>query len=406
MAAKRSVPLPVSNPTADSVPSGAPAGCRVVTYSDSARLLLAGQLHALRDIRWSLVSGEEYVDAPDGLSVHVVPMRREPALADVRSLANLYRFFCRHRFTFVQTHTPKASMLGLPAARWAGLPTLYTVHGSMFFKENTRAQNALGWIFERWCCTWARRVLVQSREDAETLPRARICRAEKVVFIGNGIDLDRFRSVPPPLPSPKPPVVLMISRLVAEKGCRDFFTVAKALHGYARFVHVGQVEPDQSDAIPAEEMEALAASGIVEFLGTTHDVPGVLADADLVLLPSFREGIPRAAMEAAASGRPVAGYDVRGIREVIPPRLGLLVPRGDTGALVELVRGLLANRDRLLSLGRECQAWVLAQFSEADVVVRLRQVYAEFDGSAEGAVGDAGARRTVEPADHDRPRGP
>lgn len=395
----------MTDPAPCTVASGAPAGCRVVTYADSARLLLAGQLHALADVRWSLVSGEAYPDAPEGLTVHVVPMRREPAPSDVRSLIELYRFFRRHRFDFVQTHTPKASMLGLPAARWAGLPTLYTVHGSMYFKENTRAQNLLGWVFERWCCTWARRVLVQSSEDAEALPRARICPAAKVVHIGNGIDLARFGAVPP-AGGAEPPVVLMISRLVAEKGCREFFTVARELQGLARFVHVGQIEPDQSDAIPAEEMDALAAGGVVEFLGTTDDVPGVLAQADLVLLPSFREGIPRAAMEAAASGRAVAGYDIRGVREVIPPRLGLLVPRGDTAALVEVVRGLLSDRERLVGLGRECQEWVLSQFSEADVVTRLRAVYAELGRSAEGAVGDAGAGRPVEPPDHDRPGGP
>lgn len=373
-------------PGPDSMTGEAPAGCRVVTYADSARLLLAGQLRGLADMRWSLVSGEAYPDAPEGLTVHVVPMRREPALSDFRSLLALYRFFRRQRYDFVQTHTPKASMLGLPAARLAGLPTLYTVHGSMYFRDNTRAQNALGWVFERWCCTWARRVLVQSREDAETLPRARICPPGKVVHIGNGIDLDRFRAVPPPpaTGAGELPVVLMISRLVAEKGCREFFTVARALQGRARFVHVGQIEPDQSDAIGAEEMDALAAAGIVEFRGTTRDVPGELAGADLVLLPSFREGIPRAAMEAAASGRPVAGYDVRGVREVIPPRLGLLVGRGDTGALIDLVASLLADRRRLVELGRECQQWVLSQFSEADVVARLRRVYAEFAPGGQG----------------------
>jgi glycosyltransferase involved in cell wall biosynthesis len=377
----------------------------VVTYADSARLLLAGQLRALSEISWALVSGEDYADAPGHLAVHVVPMRREPALSDLRSLAALYRFFRRHPFRFVQTHTPKASMLGLPAARWAGLPTLYTVHGAMFFKDNTRAQNVLGWLFERWCCTWARRVLVQSREDAATLPRARICRAGKVVFIGNGIDLERFRAVPPPSGTAGVPVVTMVSRLVAEKGCREFFEVARSLHGLARFVHVGPVEPDQSDAIPAEEVRALAEAGIVEFAGRTDDIPRFLAEADLVLLPSFREGIPRAAMEAAASGRAVAGYDVRGVREVIPPELGLLVPRGDTPALIELVRGLLADRERLVSLGRDCQAWVLANFSEADVIDRLRRVYEEVAPSAQRPVGDVGAGRLREASDHDGARG-
>ncbi len=357
-------------------------GCRVVTVAATARLLLAGQLRGLTDISWSLVCGDEYLDSPSSLAVHHVPMARELAPSDLRSLVELYRFFHRHRFSFVQTHTQKASMLGLPAARCAGLPTLYTMHGCLVFRDNRLIQNILGWVFERWCCAWAQRVLVQSREDAEMLPRAKLCRAEKVVFVGNGITLDRFKGTPLPLSTGEKPVVMMVSRLVTEKGCRDFFTVAKALHSKARFVHAGPREVGQRDAISQAELDHLSSEGFVEFLGPTDDVPGTLATADLLLHPSYREGIPRVPMEAAAMCRPVAGYDIRGMREVIPAQLGLLVPRGDTSALIRLVERLLAAPERLEEIGRACREWVVSHFSEEAVLVRLRAVYAEL-----GAIG-------------------
>lgn len=353
------------------------AACRVVTYSDSARLLLGGQLRALVEFQWSVVSGDEYPDCPPHLTVHQVPMRRELAFSDLRSFLELYRFFRTRRFRFVQTHTPKASLLGLPAARCAGLPTLYTMHGCLFFKDNTAAMNVLGWLFETWCCAWAKRVLVQSREDHEMVPKARICRRGKVHYIGNGIDVERFARVTPPPEVRDRPVVLMISRLVAEKGCREFFAVARSLHTKARFVHVGPVETDQRDAITADEMHHMTSKGFVEFLGPTDDVPKHLASCDLLLLPSFREGIPRAAMEAAAAGRPVVGYDVRGMREVIPPASGLLAPRGDTAALIELVSELVDDADRRAAVGQSLQDWVRDHFAEEKVVERLRQVYAE-----------------------------
>lgn len=350
----------------------------MVTVSASARLLLAGQLRALTDVSWSLVCGDDYPDPPPYLSLHHVPMARELSLSDFRSLADLYRFFRRHRFAFVQTHTQKASLIGLPAARCAGLPTLYTMHGCLVFKENSRLQNLLGWVFERWCCTWAQRVLVQSREDEEMLPKAGLCRADKVVYIGNGIALDRFRPTALPSTGGDRPVVMMISRLVAEKGCREFFAVAKALHGQARFVHVGPVEVGQRDAITEAEVEDMSSHGYVEFWGATDDVPAKLASADLVLLPSYREGIPRVAMEAAAMGRAVAGYDVRGMREVIPRHFGLLVPRGDTASLIQVVHGLLDAPEQLAALGRACEEWVVSRFSEEAVLERLRRVYAGF----------------------------
>jgi glycosyltransferase involved in cell wall biosynthesis len=87
-------------------------------------------------------------------------------------------------------------------------------------------------------------------------------------------------------------------------------------------------------------------------------------------------------MEAAAASRPVVAYDVRGVREVVDPSSGLLVPRGDTAALARVVEGLLSDPERCVALGRRCQARVLERFSEDDVIARLRGVYAELEGAA------------------------
>ena len=354
------------------------SACRLVTWSQSAAVLLMGQLKGLSEIRWTIVTGDEYTDAPPEFDVHRIPMTRELSLGDLRSMWDLYWFFRRRRgLAFVQTHTQKASLLGLPAARLAGLPTLYTVHGALYFEDNSTLANVAGWLFERWCTVWARRVLLQSREDAQVLPRVRICSKHKLVLVGNGIDVERFADGRQPLPAGGTPVVMMVSRLVSEKGCLDFFHVARDLHSKARFVHVGPTETDQRDAVTDDEIAELSAAGIVEFVGRVDDVSPELARASLLLLPSYREGIPRAAMEAAAAGRAVAGYDIRGLREAIPPELGLLVPRGDVEALTELVETLLDHPDRLATLATACQEWVASEFSEAKVVDRLRGVYAQ-----------------------------
>jgi glycosyltransferase involved in cell wall biosynthesis len=340
----------------------------------SARLLLAGQLRALDDVRWWVVSGDPYPDPPPGLVVEHVAMRREPALSDIGAMVRLYRFFADHRFAFVQTHTPKASLLGLPAARLARQRALYTMHGSLYFRDNGTIANVFGWVFERWCCGWAHRVLIQSEEDAAVVPQAHLAPSSKITWIGNGIDLERFRRAP--LPSHRQPVVLMVSRLVVEKGCRDFFAVARALAGRAKFVHVGPTEADQRDAIPEDEIRSLERAGVVTFRGPVDDVRPHLADADIVLHPSYREGVPRVVLEAAAVGRPVVGYDIRGMRDVIPPDPDLLVPRGDVAGLTQLVSQLLGNEDRRVAAAEACHGSV-DRFSEHAVVARLREVYAE-----------------------------
>ncbi len=341
----------------------------------TARLLLARQLSGLEEIDWTVVSGDPYDDAPESIDVRVIPLRRELASSDVGCFARLLGYFRRKRFGFVQTHTPKASFLGLPAARLARVPALYTVHGSLYFRGNGVRANLLGWVFERWCCAWATKVLVQSREDETALARAWIANPRKVAYIGNGIDLDHFDHPVAPAIRSERPLVLMVSRLVREKGCLDFIQLARLLRADAEFVHVGPFEDDQRDAISEAEVSRATGEGTVTFVGGVDDVRPYLASADVVVLPSYREGIPRAAMEAAAMGRPVVAYDIRGVREVVEPGLGLLAPRGDVGALARILAGLLEDPDRRVRLGRECQQRVRGLFSEGDVIERLRRVY-------------------------------
>ncbi|MGA2837181.1 MAG: glycosyltransferase family 4 protein [Acidimicrobiales bacterium] len=345
----------------------------------TARVLLANQLRSLPEIDWTVVSGDRYDQPIEGVTVEVIPIRREFALSDVTSAVRLWRYLREQRFDVVQTHTPKASFLGLPVARLVGSPAVYTVHGSLYFDGNTRMANLLGWCFERWCCSWATSVLVQSREDERVLPRVHIAPAAKVHYLGNGIVLDRFLTPVAPALTRDRPVVLMVSRLVREKGCADFLEMAARLSDVADFVHVGPFEHDQSDALTEEEVAA--AADTVTFVGEVADVRPYLSSATVVVLPSYREGIPRAAMEAAATGRPVAAYDIRGVREVVDPGLGLLAPRGDVAALCEVVASLIDDPDRCEELGKLCRERVVERFSEDQVIERLRSFYAaSFEG--------------------------
>jgi len=175
---------------------------------------------------------------------------------------------------------------------------------------------------------------------------------------------------------------MMVGRLVREKGCLDFLSLAASLSGRADFIHVGPFEHDQSDALTEAETAAASEAGTVSFIGEVDDVRPYLASAAVVVLPSYREGIPRVAMEAAAMGRTVAAYDIRGMREVIDPSLGLLVGRGDRRALTSVVEGLLQDPVRCSELGARGRAWVVDRFSEEQVVERLRATYAALVGAA------------------------
>jgi glycosyltransferase involved in cell wall biosynthesis len=370
-------------PEGTATPTARLAACRVVSSEISARILIAEQVRQLDEYEWTIVGGDEPQGRMPGERYVRIPMSREPAISDLRSFLSLMRWFRANRFAFVQTHTPKASLLGLPAARLAGQRTVYTMHGGLYFKGNGRIANLLGWVFERWCCSWADVVTMQSWEDTQVLPAVKVCAPRKVRYQGNGIVMERFprRSDPGPAGRGELPVVVNISRLVVEKGCLDFFHAAEQLHGRARFVHVGPSENDQADAVDPVVIADLAQRGIVEFVGAVDDVHPWLEAADLFVLPSFREGIPRACIEAAATGLAVVAYDVRGVREVVPASRGLLAPRGDREALTAAIARLIDDRAALAEAAEACCTHARERFDERLVYNRLRTIYAEVTGA-------------------------
>ena len=306
-------------------------GCRVVTTSLTARVLLANQLHRLPDVRWTVVSGDDWDDPPDGLDVVVLPIRRELSPSALVSFFRLWRHFRRVPYDFVQTHTPMASLLGLPAARLAGRHTVYTIHGALYFEGNGRLANVAGWCFERWCCAWAQRVLVQSREDEERLPAVGICRRAKVRYVGNGIVVERFAE----------PVARALTSARPHRGDGEPPGTGEGLRRLPRTgrraLRLGRVRArGPRRARPARRHHGRRDRGGHDvrcrpFVGAVDDVRPYLASATVVVLPSYREGIPRVAMEAAAMGRPVVAYDIRGMREVIDPEHRVARAPGGSG---------------------------------------------------------------------------
>ncbi len=360
--------------------------CRIVTTSLTARILLANQLRSLEEIDWTVVSGDTCDEHLEGTELVVIPMSRHLAWSDLRSFIRLWRYLKVQRFDVVQASTPKASFLGLPAARLAGSTAVYSIHGARYFTEYGMVSNLLGWCFERWCCTWAEIVLVQSHEDEAVLPCAGICPRHKIRYVGNGIVIDRFLAPVQPAILAERPVILMVSRLIREKGIHDFFNIASRLHARADFVHVGWFDHDRVDALSEHEAASVSATGHVRLIGGVADVRPYIASATVVVLPSYREGISRIAMEATAMGKPVVGYDIRGVREVIDPTLGLLAPCGNVGALAQVIAELIDHPGRTDELGKLCQQRVTEQFSEDQVIGRLRCVFADLAIRQESAV--------------------
>jgi len=369
---------------------------QVATADCSIRLLLLDHIRCLEGQEHRLTA----VCAPgpwtcelreSGIDLETVPMAREPhPFRDLKCLLALYRLFRRRRFDVVHSHTVKAGLLAPLAARLAGVPVvLHTIHGLLFHDRLSRARRSLFWLAEKFTATFADHLLSQSREDVGVAIRSRLCPPGNITYLGNGIDVRRF--------SPQAVgdgrarlrqsfgfretdfVVGCVARLVCEKGCRELFAAAEQLigrHPEIKFLVIGLEESDQNDALPAAEISSLGRRGVA-FAGWREDMPECYAAMDLFLLPSHREGIPRACMEAAAMERPVIATDIRGCREVVRHgETGLLVPLKDVGAIVAAVEELFADRARTAAMGRLGREHILKNFDHRRVLDRLCAFYA------------------------------
>jgi glycosyltransferase involved in cell wall biosynthesis len=277
---------------------------------------------------------------------------------DLAALVELRGLFQRLQPDIVHTHNPKPGVYGRLAARSTGVPVVVnTQHGLYATPEDPLARRAFVYSLERMAASCSDAELVQNEEDVETLARLGVDRG-KLAVLGNGIDLTRFapdpsgevrQAVRAELGVTDDEVVVgLVGRLVAEKGYREVFAAAELLRArapQARFVVIGPEEHAKADALTEGELQAARTNGVL-LLGQRTDVERLYTGMDVYVLASHREGFPRSAMEAAATGLPVVATDIRGCRQVVDhERNGLLVPVRSPQDLADAVERLVAAPD-------------------------------------------------------------
>lgn len=261
-----------------------------------------------------------------GVRYRTVPLQRAGVGlgADLRTLLGFWRLFGEERPDVFLGYTIKPVIYGNLAARLRGVPVrsaLITGLGYAFGERRGLRQRAIGGVVDtlyRLALAKARVVFFQNPDDrVEFLRRGFVDEARAALVAGSGVDLTRFVSSPPP---PPPPVFLLIARLIREKGIDQYVAAARAIkarHPEARFQLLGPLDQNPSAVSPAE-VEAWQREGVVEYLGETSDVRPYLERASVFVLPSYyREGTPRTALEALATGRPVVTTDAPGCRETV-----------------------------------------------------------------------------------------
>lgn len=309
--------------------------------------------------------GAEHIALPlDGKSTGI--------LQELRSFRFIWQFMRRHNPDFAFNFTVKMNIYsGLVCAllqihfanNISGLGTAF-IHDSWLFR---RVRQVYGLVNRR-----AERLFFQNEEDLEVFRDSGLLGNTSVILLpGSGVDLQRFKQSK--LPLEKPITFIMIARLLGDKGVREYAAAASMLGKWgieARCLLLGQLGASNRTAISSEEVLAWQAEGLIDYLGETDDVRGHIARAHVLVLPSYREGMPRTVLEAAAMGRPAIVTDVPGCRHAIEPGVtGWLCKARDSESLAEQMCNVAKmERAELQMAGDAARRRMEGNFSEQVVV--------------------------------------
>lgn len=294
--------------------------------------------------------------------------RRIDLGGDVVAAIQLARYLRRGRYHIVHTHNIKSGQIGRVVAAAMRTPiVVHTIHGMAYSLETPLLKRAGHALLERVASTGCDLVFSQSFEDLETYVATKVISRDKLVWIGNGIDLRRFDPEAPNVVDDRERVrreldigsdeIVFFSagRLIVEKGFIELFDAAARARSEdprIRLVVAGALD-ERVDTLDATTLERARARGVL-LLGRREDMPALYAASDVVVLASWHEGMPRVLMEGAAMGKPLIASDVRGCREVVqPPRHGFLVPVRDASALARTMLELARDSGLRERLGRD-----------------------------------------------------
>lgn len=364
----------------------------LTTVDLSLRYLLLPQLEAAREVGESIgisAPGEFVAELEQRGICHIslpASTRGMSLASDLKAMGQLWRILRRERPEVLHTHNPKPGVYGRILGRLAGVPIVVnTVHGLYATPDSTFARKVVIYALEALASRFSDAELVQNPEDLELLRRFHIAPTDKLELLGNGVDLERFnpekaRSYREETRAelglrPDDIAIGMVGRLVAEKGIPELIEAAAMLGPELPVFVVGPHDPDKEDALSEVLLEKGRSAG-VEFLGMRRDLEALYGAFDIFVLPSHREGFPRAAMEAAASGLPVVASDIRGCRQVVEDGVnGVLVPVRDPARLAEAIRRVASDPDLRREMGEESARRAKVRFDEARVVDIVMSTY-------------------------------
>jgi glycosyltransferase involved in cell wall biosynthesis len=364
---------------------------RITTVPLSLKLLLAGQMKFMKANGWEVImvssDGREVqqIVRAEGVQHEVIPFTRKiTPFQDLTCIWKLYQLFKREKPDIVHTHTPKAGLLGMIAAKLSGQKIrIHTLAGIPYMAAEGTKKGLLVQA-EKWTYSSSTEVWPNSEGLKSFVIEEKLCEAEKLKVIGkgssNGVDFEKFNrdvlkenhlvaATMRILPGDDDFIILSVGRLVQDKGIEELVNafLESKIYSMSKLVLLGSFE-QELDPISIDLMKTIRENPRIVQIDWSDHVAHYMALADVLVHPSHREGFPNVLLEAGAMELPVICSDIIGNSDVITQqKTGLIFPVKDKSVLKEALEFAFVKRDKMAQLARDLKKEVQENYDRKSI---------------------------------------
>ncbi|MFT3795410.1 glycosyltransferase family 4 protein [Flavobacterium sp.] len=361
---------------------------RLTTVPISLEKLLENQLRFMKDYyEVTMVSSDQdYLEKVGKLQqcpvYHVEMTRKITPIQDLKSVWKLYRFLKKQQPFIVHSHTPKAGIVGMLAAKLAGVPhRLHTVAGLPLLEATGNKRKLLDFV-EKLTYRCATMVYPNSKGLRDIILENQYADADKIKVIGNGssngIDTAHFSAEQYTAQqneqrkkelgfSDSDFIFIFVGRLVKDKGINELVAAFEKLHAQydnAKLLLVGDYETDLDPLLP-QTLDKIQNSKFIVTTGFRNDVRPYFAISNVLVFPTYREGFPNVVLQAGAMGLPSIVTNINGCNEIIEQEQnGLIIPVKNEQAIFEAMQRLISDKNLYISLRNEARQHIVSHFEQ------------------------------------------
>ncbi|WP_309498685.1 glycosyltransferase family 4 protein [Sulfurovum sp.] len=355
-----------------------------------------GLLKALQEEGYRIVAvapRDDYSEKLEalGFEYHEIKMNNKGTnpVEDAKLVYDFYRLYKKLSPDVILQYTIKPNIYGSMAAGMLGIPVVSNISGLGTVFLNDGLSSKIARMLYKIALRVPKKVFYQNAHDRELFVQSKLVKEAKTDLLpGSGIDTDTFKPLTDVKKDPEVVRFLFIARLVKDKGLAEFVEAARiiknlefTMNTYKKpeFHILGAYYPGNPTAITESEMRVWEEEGSVAYIGTSDDVQSVIAEADCVVLPSYREGLSRVLLEAASMAKPIITTNVPGCKEVVDEGInGYLCEVKDANSLAEQMKKMmLLSDDERRGMGKKGREKVMKEFDEKIVIEKYKKTIAE-----------------------------